>query len=149
MINQIAVRARGILRRQEHILFCYNKKQDFYFLPGGTLEKDEHIIQCLQREFLDECQLDIAVGTFVGCLECHWQEDKNRYQEFDMIFDVHIRQGAIPAQIESLEPHVSFAFLPLRSVVDGFYRILPAAVVNFLCGDLPLPGYVFEDQLAT
>jgi ADP-ribose pyrophosphatase YjhB (NUDIX family) len=41
---QLAVRVRGVLRNQEEILFCYHKKQGFYFLPGGTLERGENAV---------------------------------------------------------------------------------------------------------
>jgi ADP-ribose pyrophosphatase YjhB (NUDIX family) len=133
---QLVVRVRGVLRNQEGILFCYNKKQNFYFLPGGSLELGEDAKQCLQREFQEECQLEIIVGSFKGCLECHWQEDEKRYQELDLIFEVCTQVGSIPKFIPSLESHISFSFLPLQAVLDGFYKILPAA-----CDEEHIMGY--------
>jgi 8-oxo-dGTP pyrophosphatase MutT (NUDIX family) len=145
---QLAVRVRGILRNQEEILFCYHKKQGFYFLPGGTLERGENAVECLQREFQEECQLEIRVGPFRGCLECHWQEDGNKYQELDLIFEVYTQAESIPKSIQSLEPHISFSFLPLQAILEGDYQVLPAAVVQFLQPQsTSLPRYLFENQL--
>jgi 8-oxo-dGTP pyrophosphatase MutT (NUDIX family) len=129
----------------DHILFCYHKQQDFYFLPGGSLEEGENSIHCLQREFKEETSLTITMGPFLGCLECHWQEDNQRYQEFDLIFEVNTEPP--PSRIQSLESHISFYWLPLPSIIQGAYKILPAGVVKYLSGQPHSPSYLFEDQI--
>lgn len=148
MNNQVIIKVRGILRSKDNkILFCYNKKQEFYFLPGGTLEKDENSIQCLQREFQEENQLVITVGNFLGCLECHWQEGKNKYQELNLIFEINIQTSIISASIQPLEQHISFTFLPLQEILKGSYNILPSNVIKFLDHHSAFSIYEFESQL--
>lgn len=149
MAMQLLIKVRGILRSCGKVLFCYHKEQDFYFLPGGTLESGENATECLQREFREECQLAISCGALVGCLECHWQDGRDRYQELDMIFNVHAQQEPMPEPIKSLEEPISFVFLPLQDIAAGIYSVLPVAVVKFLRKETSLPSYVFENQLTT
>lgn len=130
----------------DHILFCYHKKQNFYFLPGGSLEEGENSTQCLQREFKEETGLTITVGPFLGCLECHWQEGKQQYQEFDLIFQVTTAQPA-SLHIQALEDHISFSWLPLPSIIKGDYKILPTEIGQYLSGQVHSPSYIFESQI--
>lgn len=131
----------------DNILFCYHKKQGFYFLPGGSLEKGENSIHCLQREFKEETGLTITVGSFLGCLECHWQEGKQQYQEFDLIFEVNTKTQSLLSRIQSLEIHISFYLLPLPSIIQGTYNILPTGIVKYLDHPSPFSSYSFEDQI--
>jgi len=146
MNSQLIIKVRGVLKMDDHILFCYHKQQDFYFLPGGSLEKGENSIHCLQREFKEETGLTITIGSFLGCLECHWQEDKQQYQEFDLLFQVTATQP-VPLYIQSLETHISFSWLPLPSITKGHYKILPAEAVQYLSDQAHPPSYIFENQI--
>jgi 8-oxo-dGTP pyrophosphatase MutT (NUDIX family) len=130
----------------DNILFCYNKKQGFYFLPGGSLEEDENSTYGLQREFKEETGLAITVGSLLGCLVCHWQEVNQRYQEFDLIFKVTTTQPLSP-HIQSLESHISFSWLPFASIIQGDYKILPAGIVQYLSSQAHSPSYIFENQI--
>ena len=145
MEQETLLKARGVLEYRGSILFCYNKEQNFYFLPGGTLEMYENLTHCLQRELQEECQLSISVGNFIGCLECHWQESNVKYQELDFIFQIHSQQECIPSFIEGLEGHISFSLLTLESLKAGRHRILPAGVLRFLDAHTS-PQYLFENQ---
>ncbi|TDG94670.1 NUDIX domain-containing protein [Cardinium endosymbiont of Culicoides punctatus] len=82
------VKVRGILESDGKILLCEHTKGLFYFLPGGTLEIGENLHQCLVREFFEETGLIVVVADFLGCLECHWEDDLTSYQELNMIFNV-------------------------------------------------------------
>ncbi len=144
---QAAIKVRGLLRNQDKILFCYNKEQGFYFLPGGSLAKEENSIQCLQREFQEECQLTISVGPLIGCLECHWQACKQRYQELNLVFEVFL-PGPVPDIIPAVEKHISFLFLPVKAVLEEGYTILPTKVLSLLNHPTNSgPGYYFDNQL--
>ncbi len=131
----------------DNILFCYHKQQHFYFLPGGSLEEGETSTSCLKREFKEEAGLTITVGSFLGCLECHWKEDKKQYHEFDLIFEVHANNQPSLSCIQSLENHISFSWLPLSGIKQGAYKILPAGIAHYLNHPSPFPSYIFEDQI--
>jgi 8-oxo-dGTP pyrophosphatase MutT (NUDIX family) len=64
MISRINVRVYGLLINQENeILLVDEQIDDFKFtkFPGGGLELGEGTIECLKREFMEECNLPILV----------------------------------------------------------------------------------------
>lgn len=136
-------KVRGLLKHEGSILFCYNKAQHFYFLPGGSLEAGEHLTACLTRELQEECQLQLAVGRFLGCLECHWQTGQIQYQEVNFVFQLHVQQTPVPGIVQSLEDHISFTFLKEMDVKAGRYRVLPTKMIQFLSGSMNTPQYLF------
>lgn len=138
-------KVRGVLKHDNSILFCYNKARQFYFLPGGSLELDENLPQCLARELLEECQLQLSVGSFLGCLECQWQAGETQYQEVNFVFQLHAQQAPIPSTVQSLEDHISFAFLQEADIKAGKHRLLPAGLVQFL-EEASASQYLFKKQ---
>ncbi|MES2726313.1 MAG: NUDIX domain-containing protein [Bacteroidota bacterium] len=64
MINRLNIRVYGLLLNEEQeILVVDEQINDFKFtkFPGGGLELGEGIADCLQREFMEECELAIQV----------------------------------------------------------------------------------------
>ena len=146
MHKKTIITARGILRHNEKILFCYNREGNYFFLPGGKVELLEDLVSCLKREFMEECELDVEVGTFMGCLECHWEEKGVQCQEFGMIFQVYPKQELLSEQVDSLEPHIGFKFLSLDQTLHK-NKILPATVIAFLSNPSSVPSYLCEKQI--
>ncbi len=66
MINRLNIRVYGLLlNEQQEILVVDEQINDFKFtkFPGGGLELGEGTIDCLQREFMEECELPVKVGN--------------------------------------------------------------------------------------
>lgn len=64
MINRLTIRVYGILiNNKNEILLVDEQIDDFKFtkFPGGGLELGEGTIDCLKREFLEECDLSIKI----------------------------------------------------------------------------------------
>lgn len=64
MINRLNIRVYGILiNNKNEILLVDEQIDDFKFtkFPGGGLELEEGTIDCLKREFLEECDLSIKI----------------------------------------------------------------------------------------
>jgi len=64
MINRLNIRVYGILINNEHeILLVDEQIDDFKFtkFPGGGLELGEGTIDCLKREFMEECNLPVKI----------------------------------------------------------------------------------------
>ena len=142
------IKVRGLLCLENKVLLCYNIKDNFFFLPGGSLEKNENIPSCLTREFKEEMALDIVVASFLGCVECHWQTTKTIFQEINMVFKVEASKGICNiAEIHALEKHISFHLVDIKEVVSPDFNILPACMVNFFPGSSNLPSYQFENQI--
>ena len=146
MNKKTIITARGVLRRHAKILFCYDREGSSFFLPGGKVEILEDLVSCLKREFLEECKLDVEVGKFLGCLECHWEDKDTQHQEFAMIFHVYPKQELLSEQVDSLEPHLGFKFLSLDRTLQES-KILPATVIEILSNPSSAPNYLFENQI--
>ncbi len=64
MINRLNIRVYGLLINQQHeILLVDEQIDDFKFtkFPGGGLELGEGTVDCLRREFMEECNLTIDI----------------------------------------------------------------------------------------
>lgn len=65
MIKRLNIRVYGLLlNEQQEILVVDEQINDFKFtkFPGGGLELGEGTVDCLQREFMEECELPVKVG---------------------------------------------------------------------------------------
>ncbi len=68
MINRLNIRVYGILKDNDnHILIVDEQIGDFKFtkFPGGGLELGEGTKACLEREFMEECNLAIEVKEHI------------------------------------------------------------------------------------
>ncbi|TAH26310.1 MAG: NUDIX hydrolase [Cytophagales bacterium] len=71
--NRVRLRPCGIVIEDNSILLikhiALNKEGVFWSPPGGGLKFGEAIDDCIQREFLEETGLKIAVKKFLGIYE--------------------------------------------------------------------------------
>ncbi len=63
-IEAFTIRVYGLLFKDDHLLLSKENIYGNVYLkfPGGGLEFGEGTIDCLKREFQEECDLDIQVG---------------------------------------------------------------------------------------
>lgn len=63
-IEAFTIRVYGLLFQEDQILLSRENiyGSEYLKFPGGGLEFGEGTIDCLQREFKEECNLDIEVG---------------------------------------------------------------------------------------
>ncbi len=60
-IDEITTRARALLiNLNNEILMCYSNGLSHFEFPGGHLEKNETLEECLIREILEETGIDIS-----------------------------------------------------------------------------------------
>ncbi len=52
--NIVRHAARGIIIKDNKILLSYEEKNNQYLIPGGGVEKDESLVECCEREVLEE-----------------------------------------------------------------------------------------------
>lgn len=63
------IASRGLIVQNEQLLLVSNDGE-YWYLPGGQLEKDEDLPQCVEREVYEETGLVVSVGQLLHVLEC-------------------------------------------------------------------------------
>jgi mutator protein MutT len=66
-VNQIRIRAAGILVKNDQILLVRHEKKgkSYWLLPGGGVDFGETVEEALVREFKEEVGLTVQVGKMV------------------------------------------------------------------------------------
>lgn len=61
------ISSRGLLLENDKVLFVEYKidGETFFSLPGGSLEKEEQLHECVKREFLEETGINIEVESLI------------------------------------------------------------------------------------
>ncbi|MEW6547246.1 MAG: NUDIX domain-containing protein [Bacillota bacterium] len=84
--KEIKVRVSGVLVRDGRILTMLHRRQgrQYHVLPGGGLELQESIPDCLRREFREETTLQVKPGRLLAVIETiparittHWRDNRH------------------------------------------------------------------------
>lgn len=80
------MRAAVIILRQSQVLLIHRLKygQEYYVLPGGTVEPEETIENAARREALEETSLTVELDRFLTVLN-----DKSTGQEHHLFLVTH------------------------------------------------------------
>lgn len=68
----------------------------YYLLPGGGLEREESITECVKREVHEECGLNVDVGDLYFVKDVYSDQDHT----LDLMFLCELRGG----KLENLDP---------------------------------------------
>lgn len=120
MKSEIHVLTRGVLIDNEHILLCrtVGLETNFYFLPGGHIERNESAVEALSRELLEETGKAIVVTRFLGCLEYRFKPKRPlcHHHEYNIIFEIQCSELQSAIQPTQCEAHVELHFIPLSKL---------------------------------
>ncbi len=128
MDNGIEVIARGILLRRGYILLSQSTRHGYWYLPGGHVEFGEPAADALQREFREECGVEIRPGDCVLITEVFFAA-KRPHHELNIVFQVD-EVGDTDAEVISREPGVTFGWFELAQVPEVDLR--PASIKAWL-----------------
>src|SRR5688572_10993783 len=91
--NRLRVRVCGICWDDDRLLLVNHKMAggDFWAPPGGGLEFGQHLSDALRREFKEETNLEIELGSFLfGC-----EFNKAPLHAIELFFEVNAIGGAL------------------------------------------------------
>lgn len=152
--SEIKVRVSGVLVREARLLTMLHRRQgrQYHVLPGGGLELQESMPDCLRREFKEETTLQVEPGRLLAVIETiptrittYWRDNRHIVELVYWIDEAsgHAREVAalsVPAWVE-IEKLRSLHLYPrvnewlARGLTEGFgpepaYFVLPVEPVG-------------------
>lgn len=116
-------RVAGIALHQERILLNQLSGGDYWFLPGGRVEIGEPSDQALQREMLEEIEVEVSIGPLVWVAESLFTHANERsfhelgfYYLMDFPPDSPIYQLAGPLSTMDGHTRLNFQWFPLAEL---------------------------------
>ena len=76
----------GIAMYDGKLLLSVNKNLNEYSLPGGGVEENETLKECLKREFAEEVGFNIIETAEFVNIDCFWTKRDGRLMETDANF---------------------------------------------------------------
>jgi len=130
----IRIRAAGMLRRENRILFHRIKQGDGWVLPGGRVETGETSAATIEREFREELGLRVRASRVLGVIE-----NFNAYR-YDGLHEISIyhemtAEGDVPVSDAPFKGgdatvELTFRWIPVEEL--NRHRIYPLALKAML-----------------
>jgi 8-oxo-dGTP pyrophosphatase MutT (NUDIX family) len=146
----LKLRSAGVIRRGGHVLLHRGRDDDFWTLPGGTIEPGERSDQALVREIAEEMQIAARAVRLLWIVENRFTYLTRRYHEIGFYWLLDVPEVAWQfwpqreGEFEMAEPHIIFCWavlgeLGVLSIKPAFLRDglldLPAATVHLQIDD--------------
>lgn len=117
--NEIKVRVSGVLVRDGRLLAMRHRRRgrQYHVLPGGGLELQEGIPDCLRREFQEETTLRVEPGRLLAVIETiparitsYWRDNRH---VVELVYWVERASGeahevaalSVPVWVQTSEVH--------------------------------------------
>ena len=98
--NSTSVRA--IILRADKILVEWLESKGIAFLPGGTVEHGEELLEALDRELHEEIEgADFTVGRYRGMISHSWGESNGSTSCLNHFYEVQLSPQSEPTARES------------------------------------------------
>lgn len=105
----------NIIQNDSKILIVKRNDYPLWDLPGGTLEKDEQILECLQRETFEETGLITEPTKKVGTFVNQAQADEQIIYCSKIVAGTLIKDGPETKQLKFISPrHLPLNLVPHR-----------------------------------
>ena len=93
----------GIVMHDNKFLITYNEKVKEFSLPGGGVEKDETLEDCIKREFAEEVGFEVKKTEEFINIDCFWIRRNGTPMETDanfLLVDVDVIKSFSPTEPE-------------------------------------------------
>ncbi len=131
MQNQnFEVIARALVIKENKILLCKGKADDYYYLPGGHVEFGELIEDALKREIMEELGVEVKNIKPLFMLENIFEQKEVKRHEFSHVFEVELKTH----DFNITEDHIEFSWHNLSELenIDLLPEVLKERIVTTL-----------------
>jgi ADP-ribose pyrophosphatase YjhB (NUDIX family) len=129
----LKLRSAGVIRRRERVLLHRGAEDDFWTLPGGTIEPGERSDDALIREIDEEMHVAVRAVRLLWIVENRFTYLDRRFHEIGFYWLLDVPEEARQSwpehsgEFEMIEPHIIFRWAALRDlaampVKPGFLR---------------------------
>lgn len=137
MVNEnFELIVRIVFLRDNKILLCKQKTEDYYFLPGGHVEFGESAGESVVREIREELGAEAGEVSFIGAVENIFSDlffealakgdEGGKHHELNLVFSAKLDKE----DAGSLEDHLEFAWVETSSLENQ--TIYPITLKNSL-----------------
>ena len=81
-------RVAAIVRRENALLVCRSKRDNFCYLPGGRVQDGESSLEAVVRELREELELVAKVGRLAFFVENFFSLHERRFHELCLYYEV-------------------------------------------------------------
>lgn len=110
-------RAVGIVKNGDNILLFHRRKKEreYFYFPGGGVERGETAEMALRREILEEVNLEIQAHQHMVTLK-----NRGRQEHYFIIERFNGRPALGPEQLEkiSLESHIAVVWKSIQEILQ-------------------------------
>lgn len=115
-LNRIETIVRGVCRRGSTILLCRAKGAKTSYLPGGHIEFGEKARAALKREMVEEADINVGIGKFLGVVENLFFQGDKYHAEINLVFEMFIDDNL---EVESQEDWITFEWCDVSKLDEA------------------------------
>ena len=128
----------GIARKGNKILvsegFDKTKNETFYRCIGGGIEFLENSVDALKREFMEELNIDINVGDFLGITENIFTYDGKNAHELILFYNVNINNSDYKEKYHIIDDNCESdaMWIDIDNFINGKLKLYPIEIFKYL-----------------
>jgi 8-oxo-dGTP diphosphatase len=104
------------------LLLVQQRGRDWWFFPGGHLERNETVGAALRRELAEECEISVQPRRLIAVVEHAYRENDEDRTELNIVLE-----GFAENEIGEEESHLHFEWVPVSTLKSRDVR--PVSVV--------------------
>ena len=144
----LKLRSAGVIARNDRVLLHRGREDDFWTLPGGTIEPGERSDETLLREIDEEMHIAAQAVRLLWVVENRFTYEARRYHEIGFYWLLNVADEAwqrwsdIEGDFAMAEAHLIFRWADPRDI--GSANIKPVFLRR---GLLDLPAHTVHLQI--